>query len=314
MVQQQGGGGISLNPDDAEAGGSLPDGDYLFTNVRFELFNYPQRREGPLPDGARACTLTADLVDAFGRVYKDQRWGCGSEADFGLSSDGKMIMAKGTRQGLNTSSAGFAFFQGLVNANFPKDRIRSDCSVLENLYAHMQGVRRELDIDGRKLTQNYLVPAQVRLLPEQPGQRPTPTGAGAPGAVASAAPGAAAPVAAAPGGVTAAPSAPAAPAAPAPPAPPVNPNPAPAATSGAPSPVAGVDEAVDQMAKDFIKNLKDAGSLPATKAELTTAAFQAFSPAEYVNWRTPVAQLMDNTPWLEQSGLVTVNGQNIQGT
>lgn len=122
---------VSFGLGDFVAGGILPEGDYDFSNSRFENWDYDGKAAKP------TLAFASTLTPAEGGDPIDQRWSVGNPEHFQPTEDGKGVVPVGTKTGLSKSSNFFLFMENLVNAGFPEDKLGNDASVFDGLRAHV---------------------------------------------------------------------------------------------------------------------------------------------------------------------------------
>lgn len=170
MAKEQ--SGVSLKPSDqVEGGGLLDNVDATFEEVVFDMFDYGGT-QSEVP-ALRASLKADDAKDAV-----EQYWSCGAAKDWEPSKDGKRLVPIGDQKGLNKTSNVSIFFDYLIRAGFPEDKIADDVSVLEGLKAHMVRIpapvrgglpsskKRE---DGREFAKTVLVVESILHLPWEKG-------------------------------------------------------------------------------------------------------------------------------------------------
>jgi hypothetical protein len=154
--------GVSLNPDDAVAGGLLADVNVTFVKVRFNMFDYG--------GAAQAVPAIHAAMETPEGESAEQYWSMGSSKDWMPSEDGTMLDPVGTASQLRQGSNGMIFLEQLISSGFPKDRLGDDISVLDGLQAHViripaparPGIKKK---EGDDREQTILVVDEILQLP-----------------------------------------------------------------------------------------------------------------------------------------------------
>jgi len=129
--------GASLKPSDAMEGGGLLDNvDVTWEEVRFQDWDY----NGTQPK-APALKITMRLED---EDMAEQYFSCGKIAadDYKIAGEGTRLDKKGKNaRPLSKSSNFIILMQSLVSADFPEDKIGTDCTIFEGLECHMVRIK-----------------------------------------------------------------------------------------------------------------------------------------------------------------------------
>ncbi len=168
--------GVSIDPESFVEGGAVPvDRNLLWTDCSFVRFQYTKK------DGSVSLDANGEPIEipAARIVYKDddgaefvQHYSAGDLSRFEPSKDGKSLIPVGGAQALSKSSNYYILMNALVNAGFPKNKLGSDISILNNLYAfHIgateptrTGLVREPAAAGAR-PKTLSVPSQILKLP-----------------------------------------------------------------------------------------------------------------------------------------------------
>lgn len=122
--------GVNLNPETfLEGGGLIDDVDVVFTEARFEMFDYNGKADEPIP----ALKITIDCAGDESVQY----YSMGRSQDWMPSDDGTQLMAVGSATAIRMSTNGGIFLTSLVDSGFPAEKLGDDISVLDKLEAHM---------------------------------------------------------------------------------------------------------------------------------------------------------------------------------
>lgn len=126
---------ISLNPNDAVAGGLLDDVTAKWSNCRFQMYDY----DGKAP---KVPAFAFDLVDPeSGEEIGSQYYKAGNADNVQPTSDGKGIEPiPGKTGSINNKSRFFQLAVSLKNAGMDDEKFSKftdDCSILNGLIAHM---------------------------------------------------------------------------------------------------------------------------------------------------------------------------------
>lgn len=167
--------GVSIDPETFVEGGAVPvDRNLLWTDCSFVRFQYNKK------DGSVSLDASGNPIEipAARIVYKDddgaefvQHYSAGDLSRFEPSKDGKSLIPVGGAQALSKSSNYYILMNALVNAGFPKNKLGTDITILNNLYAfHIGapeptriGLVREPAAGARPKTLS--VPSQILKLP-----------------------------------------------------------------------------------------------------------------------------------------------------
>lgn len=169
---------VSLNPEDAIAGGLLDDVLMKWDKVRFKTWTYPKTK-------IEVVTLHIVMTDTeTGEENDQQYWSMGSVADWAPSSDGTGLVPIGTRKQLINSTNGMLLLSSLANCGFEMDKVKHDISALDGLVAHMirvpapkrSGIAREKRkaADGSEYDDTILIVDEIT---KMPWEKETPAGA-----------------------------------------------------------------------------------------------------------------------------------------
>ena len=165
----------SLSPETFVDGG-LFEGNDVLREPRFVRWDYGGRTN---PQGQAIMTLAVRgvLVDDEGTGH-EQFWSSGSMQDFVPSPDGKMAIPQSGKQGLNRNTNAATMLSELVNAGFPANRLGSDLSSLDGLYAtwnrrpapERPGLSQPASTGGR--APQILVTTRIINMPWEPSKHP----------------------------------------------------------------------------------------------------------------------------------------------
>ena len=124
---------VSIRPSEMVEGGAVPvDQNLTVKEARFVLFDY----QGKAP---KTTAVRLTLVSDKG-MENEQHDSASDPARFIPSEDGKSIIPVGTAVAINKSSNFHVLMDALVNAGFPENKLGSDISVLDGLYAYWIGI------------------------------------------------------------------------------------------------------------------------------------------------------------------------------
>jgi len=172
--------GISIRPEDMVEGGAVPaEKNLLIESARFALYDY---------NGKAPPTVAAklDLVDDEGTQYT-QYYSAGDPLRFGPSPDGKTLVALGAAQNISKSSNFYTLMTNLVNAGYPENKLGSDISTLDGLYAFWTavpqqkraGLKKDEGAEAPKFEKVVLVPSQILRMPGEKAGKAVPAKKGA---------------------------------------------------------------------------------------------------------------------------------------
>ena len=170
-------GKVSIRPGEFVEGGAVPvDRNLLWKECRFDLFQYPARKDGTVvlgKDGQPAKSVSGRIIyqDDEGNEYI-QHYSVGDPERFIPSEDGKTLVAVGSAQTLLKSSNFYLLMNALINAGFPENRLDEDISTLDSLYTYNIGIPepkrtglvREAPAEGAR-ERILSVPSQIHKLP-----------------------------------------------------------------------------------------------------------------------------------------------------
>jgi hypothetical protein len=159
--------GISLNPQDAVAGGLLDDANVKWTEASFVMWDYGGKSDQPVP------ALCVKMEDENGEEH-EQYWSIGRAQDWAPSEDGKELVAVGQKTSLNSNSNAMILLESLINAGFPADQLGERIDILEGLKAHMIRVaapsRPGLDSQQQGQQKTILTVDEILQLPWESGK------------------------------------------------------------------------------------------------------------------------------------------------
>ncbi len=161
--------GVSLKPSDAVEGGAVPvDMNLTWKEARFNIFDY-LRKDGT--SAAQTVALRVKYVNDDGTEY-EQQYSVGSPDRFTISEDGKILGPDDAKMARSCNCQ--VLLNAVVNAGFPENKLGSDASVLDGLYAfHIglpepkrSGLAPRVLAEGQVAREKVLsVPSQVLRLP-----------------------------------------------------------------------------------------------------------------------------------------------------
>jgi len=122
--------GASLRPSNFQTGGLLDNVNALVKSCRYCYYDY----EGK---GQRTFAAHLSLVTDDGKEH-DQYYSAGAPESWQPSPDGREAVPLGNQQQINDNSNWAIAIKQLINAGFPEDKLESDCSIFEGLYAFWQ--------------------------------------------------------------------------------------------------------------------------------------------------------------------------------
>lgn len=153
--------GASLKIGDFSEGGGLIEGELIWRNPRFEMFNYGGK-------GPSTPAFTLDLESEEGDPVT-QMWSVGNAEDWAPSKDGSKIIPIGKAAKLSKSSNFFQLIKSLKDAGFPEEKIEDDVTVYEGMKCLMVRVpapeRKGLTQTPKKFEATILLVDKVITLP-----------------------------------------------------------------------------------------------------------------------------------------------------
>lgn len=129
-------GFVSLNPDDAVAGGFMSDVDADIVKARFEETTYGGRKDP-------SCALIVGYQKADDSEVREQIYSCGPLSKYTPSEDGTRLVPQGGQKGLSKQCNAYHFLLSLINAGWPKTGDRSltvDISTIEGASVHLDEI------------------------------------------------------------------------------------------------------------------------------------------------------------------------------
>lgn len=154
---------VSLNPDDAVAGGFMSDVDADIVKARFEETTY---------GGASAptCALIIGFQKADDTEVREQIYSCGPLSKYTPSEDGTRLVPQSGQKGLSKQSNAYQLLASLVNAGWPKtgDRgLAMDISIIEGSNVHLDEITiaREFKDQPEKKAKPIAVVTKINAFP-----------------------------------------------------------------------------------------------------------------------------------------------------
>lgn len=162
----------SIRPSDFSEGGGAPIQMNLLV-LESRLVQWDYEGKSPTPTLALRLSLKNDEGETYSQYYS-----AGDLQRFVPSEDGKRAKKVGTAEKISKSTNMFVFFQAVVNAGFPENKLEGDVSVIEGLYAYWDAktIAKRGGLEGSKET-IITVPTKMHKLPweEAKTEAPEPT-------------------------------------------------------------------------------------------------------------------------------------------
>jgi len=165
---------VSIRPSEMTEGGAVPvDQNLRVKEARFVLFDYQGK--------AKTTTAAMLVLVSDDGVEYIQHYSAADPTRFIPSQDGKQLIAVGSASSISKSSNFHMLMSNLVSAGFPENKLGSDISALEGLYAYWIGVpepsrpglQRTAEQESRQKV--VLCPSQIHNLPwEKKAAKPKP--------------------------------------------------------------------------------------------------------------------------------------------
>ncbi len=155
--------GASFNPDDQLQGSALPVQQNLtIRQARFAYWDYDGKYQ-------QALFARVDYVADDGNQYI-QYYSVGPTDRWMPVNDGKEAKPIGTNKGFNDNCNYILFINKVISCGFPQNRVGSDISILDGLYAYYDGMegpkRTGKGFEGRGNQVNViLVPMEIHRYP-----------------------------------------------------------------------------------------------------------------------------------------------------
>lgn len=167
---------VSLNPDDATAGGFMADVDADIVKARFEETTYGGNADP-------SCALIIGYQKAGDDEVREQIYSCGPLTKYTPSEDGTRLVPQGGQKGLSKQSNAYQLMLSLMNAGWPKTGDRSlafDISVIEGANVHLDEIviQREFKDQPDRKPKPIAVVSKINVFPWDAAKA---TAAGGPG-------------------------------------------------------------------------------------------------------------------------------------